>query len=256
MKFISWNVNGIRAVYKKGFIDWFKSVSPDILALQETKAHIEQLPNDLVNIEGYTSYFCSGLRKGYSGVAVYTKTKPNSVEYGFGIEKFDQEGRILILKFDKFTFINIYYPNGKSGDERLKYKLEFYQAFLEYLENHKNENLIICGDVNTAHTEIDLARPKENAKTSGFLPEERSLLDKFLETGLVDSFRHINKEPNHYTWWDVKTGARARNTGWRIDYFYVSKKLLSHMEDSFMYTDVMGSDHCPIGLEVTDSALK
>jgi exodeoxyribonuclease-3 len=256
MKFVSWNVNGIRAVYKKGFVEWLTKESPDILAIQETKAHIDQLPHDLVNIEGYQSYFCSGIRKGYSGVAIYTKIKPESVEYGFGIEKFDQEGRILILKFTKFTFIDIYYPNGKSGDERLKFKLEFYQAFLEYLLKHKDENFVICGDVNTAHTEIDLARPKENVKSSGFLPEERTFLDQFLESGLIDTFRHINKEPNHYTWWDVKTGSRARNTGWRIDYFYISKKLLTYMNDAFMYTDVMGSDHCPIGLVIEDSGLK
>jgi exodeoxyribonuclease-3 len=249
-KYISWNVNGLRAVYKKGFIEWLNKENPDILAIQETKAHVEQLPSDLVNIPGYFSYFCSGERKGYSGVAVYTKVEPLSVEYGFGNPKFDKEGRILILKFKDFIFINIYYPNGKSGDERLSFKMEFYQEFLQYIKKNANEKIIVCGDVNTAHQPIDLARPKENEKVSGFLPSERAVLDQFINSGLIDTFRELNKEPEHYTWWDMKSGARARNKGWRIDYFYISQNLRPKLERSYMLSDVMGSDHCPIAIEI------
>ncbi len=252
-KLISWNVNGIRAAYKKGFLDWMKKENPDILCIQETKAHEEQLADELKNVKGYHSYFCSGERKGYSGVAVYTKEKPISIKKGFGIEKFDNEGRILILEYPHFTLFNIYYPNGKARAERLQYKMEFYDTFLVYVNKlkKKGKKIIICGDVNTAHKEIDLARPKENSKVSGFLPEEREWIDKFLGYGYVDTFRMFNQEPDNYTWWDQITRARERNVGWRIDYFYVNEEFKDNVKEAFILSDVMGSDHCPIGIKIS-----
>jgi len=249
---LSWNVNGIRAIYKKGFPDWFLKVNPDILCIQETKAHEEQLPQELREIEGYRAYFSSAERKGYSGVCLYTRIQPGNVDYGFGIERFDNEGRILIVDYNDFILFNIYYPNGKASKERLQYKMEFYNAFLDCVDILKNKGrkIIVCGDVNTAHKEIDLARPKENETFSGFLPEERAWIDKFLSHGFLDTFRVFNDEPGHYSWWDYKTRARERNVGWRIDYFYVSDNLKDNVKSSFMLSDVMGSDHCPIGIEI------
>jgi exodeoxyribonuclease-3 len=252
IRILSWNVNGIRAAYKKGFLDWINKEKPDILCIQETKAQQEQLPDELINIEGYHSYFSSALRKGYSGVAIYTKPEPKSIKKGFGIEKFDSEGRILIAEYPEFILFNIYYPNGKASPERLHYKMEFYDAFLKYVDKlkKKGKNIIICGDVNTAHKEIDIARPKENEKISGFLPEEREWIDKFLSHGYLDTFRMFNQEPDNYTWWDQLTRARDRNVGWRIDYFYISENLKKKIKNAFIMMDVMGSDHCPIGIEI------
>ena len=252
MRILSWNVNGIRAAYKKGLLDWFKKEDPDILCIQETKAHPEQLTDDLRNVDGYESYFSSGERKGYSGVAIYTKQKPKKVEHGFGVKKFDSEGRILVAEYPKFVLMSIYYPNGKASAERLKYKMEFYDAFLKFANKLKKQgkNIIVCGDVNTAHKEIDIARPKENEKVSGFLPEERAWIDKFLSNGYLDTFRMFNKEPDNYTWWDMITRARERNVGWRIDYFYVNEEFKKKVKDAFILADVMGSDHCPIGIEL------
>ncbi len=254
LKILSWNVNGLRAVHKKGFLDWILNVNPDILCIQETKAHEEQLPDELKNVNGYQSYFCSGERKGYSGVAIYTKEKPLSIKKGFGDKKFDSEGRILIAEYPGFYLFNIYYPNGKASAERLQYKMEFYDAFLEYVNKlkKKGKKIIICGDVNTAHKEIDIARPKENSTVSGFLPEERAWLDKFLNNGFIDTFRIFNQEPNNYTWWDMVTRARERNVGWRIDYFFVSENAKKDVLDAFIMADVMGSDHCPIGIEISN----
>ena len=252
MRILSWNVNGIRAAYKKGFLDWLKKENPDILCIQETKAHPEQLTDDLRNVDGYESYFSSAERKGYSGVAIYTKQKPKKVEHGFGVKKFDSEGRILVAEYPKFVLMSIYYPNGKASAERLKYKMEFYDAFLKFANKLKKQgkNIIVCGDVNTAHKEIDIARPKENEKVSGFLPEERAWIDKFLSNGYLDTFRMFNKEPDHYTWWDMITRARDRNVGWRIDYFYVNEEFKKKVKDAFILADVRGSDHCPIGIEL------
>jgi exodeoxyribonuclease-3 len=252
IRILSWNVNGIRAAYKKGFLDWINKEKPDIICIQETKAQQEQLPDELINIEGYHSYYSSALRKGYSGVAIYTKPEPKSIKKGFGIEKFDSEGRILIAEYPEFILFNIYYPNGKASPERLHYKMEFYDAFLKYVDKlkKKGKNIIICGDVNTAHKEIDIARPKENEKISGFLPEEREWIDKFLSHGYLDTFRMFNQEPDNYTWWDQVTRARDRNVGWRIDYFYISENLKKKIKNAFIMPDVMGSDHCPIGIEI------
>ena len=252
IRILSWNVNGIRAAYKKGFLDWLKKEQPDILCIQETKAHPEQLSDELLNVEGYHSYFSSAVKKGYSGVAIYSKLEPKSIKNGFGIEKFDSEGRILIAEYANFTLFNIYYPNGKARQERLDYKMEFYDAFLKYVDRlkKKGKNIIVCGDVNTAHKEIDIARPKENEKISGFLPMEREWIDKFLSHGYLDTFRMFNQEPDNYTWWDQITRARERNVGWRIDYFYISESLKKKIKDAFIMSDVMGSDHCPIGIEI------
>lgn len=248
----SWNVNGLRAAHRKGFLDWFKQESPALLCLQETKAHPDQLVTALKEVPGYNAYFTSAEKKGYSGVALYSIIEPLSVEHGFGIPEFDNEGRIITAEYPDFTLINIYYPNGKRDKTRLKYKMDFYDAFLDYAEKLKSEgrNLIICGDVNTAHQEIDLARPKPNENTSGFLPEERAWIDKFLAHGYLDTFRMFNQDGENYTWWDQITRARERNVGWRIDYFFVSESLKDNVVSARIHPDVMGSDHCPISLEL------
>ena len=252
MKIISWNVNGIRAVLNKGFFNWFKAESPDILCLQEIKALPEQVPPHLRNTPGYNVFWNSAEKKGYSGVITFSKDKPVDTKKGFGIEKFDKEGRIIINEFPSFILFNIYFPNGKKNKERLEYKLDFYDTFLGYADNLKAEgkNIIVCGDFNTAHQEIDLARPKENEKISGFLPVERAWIDTFIDHGYVDTFRYFNKEPNQYSWWDIKTKARERNVGWRIDYFFVNKEFIPHVKKAFIMKDVTGSDHCPVGIEL------
>ncbi len=253
MKILSWNVNGIRAAQKKGLIAWVKKENPDILCLQETKASPEQLSPELLNIEGYTSYFSSSIvKKGYSGVAIYTKTAPETVLNGYGIPKFDDEGRIIIARYKDFTLINNYYPNGNAREERLTYKMEFYDAFLDYIDKLKQqgENLIICGDLNTAHKEIDLARPKDNINVSGFLPMEREWMDKFIAQGYKDTFRMFSEAGEQYTWWHQVTRSRERNVGWRIDYFFVSDYYAHKIKNAFILQDVMGSDHCPVGIEI------
>ena len=252
MKLLSWNVNGIRAIYKKGFVDWFNKERPDILCLQETKAMKEQLSDDLLNVNGYTSYFSSAERKGYSGTATYTKHDPLKVSNGIGIKKFDNEGRFLVTEYDEFVLFNIYFPNGKAKKERLEYKMDFYDAFLKHLKKllKLDKKIVICGDVNTAHKEIDLARPKENEKISGFLPQEREWIDKLLQTSFIDTFRVYNQKPEQYTWWDMMTRARDRNVGWRIDYFFISENLKHNLKNAFILPDVMGSDHCPVGIEL------
>jgi exodeoxyribonuclease-3 len=250
IKLLSWNVNGIRAIRGKGFLGWLYKESPEILCLQETKAQPDQLDTDLKEPAGYHACWNYPEKKGYSGVAVFTKEKPLNVRCDFGESDLDLEGRVIIAEYAEFTLFNIYFPNGKQGPERLNYKMTFYETFLKYADSLKDagKKLVICGDVNTAHNEIDLARPKENSKISGFLPEERAWMDKFLAHGYVDTFRHFNKEPNHYTWWDLKSGARARNVGWRLDYFFVSENLLPAVKQSLIMPGVIGSDHCPVGI--------
>lgn len=252
LRLLSWNVNGIRAIHKKGFLEWFNKENPDILCLQETKASEEQLVDGLRNPPGYKSYFSSAEKKGYSGVTIYTKKEPVEIKKGFGIKRFDSEGRILIADYEHFVLMNIYYPNGKASPERLKYKMDFYDAFLEFVEDvkSKGKNLVICGDVNTAHKEIDLAHPKQNETVSGFLPQEREWMDQFVNRGYVDTFRMFNIEPNQYTWWHVITNARERNIGWRIDYFFVNKEFQKNVKSAFILPEIMGSDHCPIGIEI------
>jgi exodeoxyribonuclease-3 len=249
-KLLSWNVNGIRAIKGKGFLDWLQKESPDVICLQETKAQLEQLDADLREPPGYHALWNYPERKGYSGVAVFTKEKPLDVRYDFGNTSLDMEGRVIIAEYPGFTLFNVYFPNGKMGPERLNYKMTFYGVFLRYADSLKaaGKKLVICGDVNTAHKEIDLARPKENSKKSGFLPEERAWMDKFIAHGYKDTFRHFNKEPNQYSYWDIKSGARARNVGWRLDYFFVSENLLPAVANAFIIPEVMGSDHCPVGI--------
>jgi exodeoxyribonuclease-3 len=249
-KLLCWNVNGIRAIKNKGFLEWFRKESPDILCLQETKAQPDQLDADLKEVPGYQVYWNYPEKKGYAGVAVYTREKPQDVRYNLGDTKLDTEGRVIIVEYPSFTLFNVYFPNGGAGNKRVPYKMDFYDVFLKYADSlvKSGHKLIICGDVNTAHREIDLARPKENVKNTGFLPEERAWMDKLVYHGYVDTFRHFHQEPEQYTYWDLKTGARARNVGWRIDYFFVSENLLPQVTSSFILPDVMGSDHCPIGM--------
>lgn len=252
LRLLSWNVNGLRAAYKKGFLEWFLRERPDALCLQETKAAPDQLPAELREVEGYRADFVAAERKGYSGVALYTRHEPLDITDGFGVKRFDAEGRTQVADFGHFLLFNVYFPNGKASEERLRYKMAFYRAFLKHMDKLKaaGANIVICGDVNTAHKEIDLARPKENAKVSGFLPEERAWLDKLVAHGFVDTFRMFNGEAGQYTWWDLKTRARERNVGWRIDYFFVSEDFEDNVKAARILPDVTGSDHCPISLEV------
>ena len=249
-RILCWNVNGIRAVRGKGFLDWLYRESPDVLCLQETKAHLDQLDPELKEPQGYHAYWNYPERKGYSGVAILTKEKPINVQYDFGAVKLDLEGRVIITEYPEFMLFNIYFPNGRKDETRLKYKMDFYDVFLRFADDlkAKGNKLVICGDFNTAHKEIDLARPKENSKVSGFLPMERAWIDKFIAHGYIDSFRRFNQEPSQYTWWDLKSGARERNVGWRLDYLFVSENLLPSVADSFIMPEVMGSDHCPVGI--------
>jgi len=252
LSILTWNVNGIRAQQKKGFLDWLARESPDILCVQETKAHPEQLDAALLTPPGYFVYWTKPVRKGYSGVATFTKEKPVAIKTGFDIERFDAEGRVVMTEFPDFTLLNIYFPNGQSGEERLKYKLDFYEETMKFVRALKNKGkqVIVSGDYNTAHREIDLARPKENEDTSGFLPIERAWIDRWIADGQVDIFRKFNAEPEQYTWWDMKSAARERNVGWRIDYHFVTKDLVSKVTAASIMPEVMGSDHCPVRLEI------
>lgn len=251
MRLLSWNVNGIRAIARKGLLRWIEGERADVICLQETKAREDQIPRALRRVKGYHARFSSPERRGYSGVATYTREEPLSTSTEMGIQRFDREGRMLMTETREFTLFNVYFPNGKASHERLRYKMEFYDAFLEHLLRRGVMRTIICGDVNTAHREIDLARPKENSTVSGFLPEERAWIDRLLDSGFVDSLRHFDPSPGLYTWWDLKTRARERNVGWRIDYFFVSEDLLPNLKEAFIMPDVGGSDHCPIGIEMS-----
>lgn len=252
MRIISWNVNGIRAAIRKDFFDWYKKDNPDIVCLQEVKARREQLDGQLDSISDRHIYWNAAEKAGYSGVAVFSKTKPLSVQKGFGIEEFDREGRVLLLEYDHFYLYNIYFPNGQRDQERLDYKLRFYDAYLDKVEALKESGkaVITCGDYNTAHKEIDLKNPRENSKTSGFLPIEREWMDKLIARGFTDTFRMFNEEPGQYTWWTYRFGARGRNVGWRIDYFFIDKEHEAAVKDAFIQMEVMGSDHCPLGIEL------
>ncbi len=249
MNVISWNVNGIRAAEKKGLVEFIQSSNADIVCIQETKAHKEQLPTSLIAPEGYHSYWNSAEKKGYSGTAIYSKV-PLSVEERVGKDIFDIEGRVLIANTQEFTLINAYFPNSQEKGKRLSYKLEFCNAMRELCNSitQKKQPLILCGDYNIAHTEIDLARPKENEESPGYLPQERAWMDSFISEGYTDTFRHFCKEPQHYTWWSYRAGARSRNVGWRIDYFCTNAYATPLIKESTICSDVMGSDHCPIQL--------
>lgn len=252
LSMVSWNVNGIRAAEKKGFLEYLKKSKHDIVCVQETKAQVEQLSDKLIHPDSYESYWSSAVKKGYSGTAIYTKVSPIFAETTFGDPFLDGEGRIVLLEYEAFYLFNVYFPNGGTGEDRLKFKLEFYKRFLDLMESYrKKKPVVLCGDVNTAHTEIDLARPKENANTSGFMQIERDWVEKYLKKGYLDTFRMFEKEGGHYSWWDMKSGARARNVGWRIDYFLVSEELKKHVKRAWIDAKVMGSDHCPVGIELS-----
>lgn len=252
---MSWNVNGLRAVERKNALSFLEHGEYDIVGLQETKVSTNtKLSPNLITPNSYQSFWnYSSEKKGYSGVVIYSKIKPQKAIKDFG--KYDlltKEGRLIQLSFPEFEFFNVYFPNGKARQERLDYKMKFYKQFSGYLKDllKKKKSIIFCGDVNTAHTEIDLARPKENEKISGFLPEERAWMDKIVELGFLDTFRMFNKKGENYSWWDQKSNARDRNVGWRIDYFFVSKDLEKKVKSAEILKDVYGSDHCPVSLEI------
>lgn len=249
---LSWNVNGARAIHRKGFLGWFHQVQPDILGLQETRAEASQLPEDLRQPGGYHGYWNHArARGGYSGTGLLTREPPLSVRFGLGREEFDQEGRTIVAEYPTFTLLNCYFPNGSRDHSRVPFKLAFYDAFLELCQDLRRQGkaVIFCGDVNTAHQEIDLAHPKSNQNTTGFLPEERAWMDRLVAAGYVDTFRHFHPDlAEQYTWWSMPTRARERNVGWRIDYFFVAAEVLERVVEAFILPDVMGSDHCPVGI--------
>ncbi len=265
MKIISWNINGIRAVYGKGFLDWFRVQDADVVCLQEIKAKEEQVPEELLNLPGYYKYFNPADKPGYAGTAVFCKEKPISVEQGTGFSRFDQEGRVQILKFKKFTLINFYMINGGGSEATAKKNMADKLASYDHIfDNWKELNsfhkrvegvellpMVLVGDFNIAHREIDLARPKENAKKHGFTPAEREKIDKLLTLGFVDSFRHLHPDKKDaYTWWTHWANARVRNIGWRIDYCFVSKDLVPKLNKAFIQPQTLGSDHCPVGIDI------
>lgn len=253
IKLVSWNVNGLRAAIKKDFFKSCAALDADILAVQETKLQQAQVTDEMQNIAGYEAYWSHAtVKKGYSGVVTYSRLKPRTVRYGIGIPRFDNEGRIIEMDFGDFIFFNVYFPNGQMSAERLQYKLDFYEKFFEYADGYKRQgrSLIVTGDYNTAHNEIDLKNPKANEKTSGFLRIERDWLDRIIAAGYVDTFRHFYPDVVKYSWWTYRFKARDRNIGWRIDYFFVTRDMLAdgRVKAAFIDNDIFGSDHCPIGL--------
>jgi exodeoxyribonuclease-3 len=254
MNIISWNVNGLRAVWKKGLLDFMGSEAPDFFCVQETKIQREQITDDMRRPHGYQSYWSVAEKKGYSGVVTYARSEPIRVASEFGSPTLDSEGRIVHTELPAFHLLNVYFPNSGMGPERLTHKLTFYDEFLRLTEalRRRGKGVVVCGDVNTAHTEIDLARPKQNERTPGFLAVERAWVSQFIAHGYHDTFRMFHEEPGHYTWWDQKTGSRARNLGWRIDYFFVSDELRDRVKAAGIMPHVQGSDHCPITLTLHD----
>ena len=252
MKIITYNVNGIRAAINKGFIDWLKAVNPDIVCLQEVKADLEQINSELFTDLGYEIYWSSAEKKGYSGVAILTKIKPVHVEYGCGMNVYDREGRVIRADFEGFSLMSAYFPSGTSGDERQEFKMKFLADFMEYSKNLRESipNLIIAGDYNICHRAIDIHNPKSNAKSSGFLPEERDWMESFIQSGFVDSFRSLNDEPHHYTWWSLRFGSRAKNLGWRIDYQMITETMKEKLRRCVILPEAYHSDHCPVLIEL------
>ena len=251
MKFISWNVNGLRAIEKKGFVDVVKGLGADIFAVQETRVQSEQLSDELKSINGYLSYFAQAKKKGYSGVGVYTRKKPLRVTIGIGVNQFDDEGRVLTLEFADFFLINAYFPNAQHELKRIDFKLAFNNALFEYTKQLAGKkSTIICGDFNVAHKAIDLANPKANEKNPGFSIEERNWMDGFINAGWVDTFRVFNQEPGQYSWWSYRFNARSKNIGWRIDYFIIDENSKSRLKSAAILTDILGSDHCPVQMEL------
>jgi exodeoxyribonuclease-3 len=250
----SWNVNGIRAAQRKGFLEWLHQTKPDILSIQETKAHPDQLDDEVKDPSGYHSYWASAKRKGYSGVALFSRSEPKSVQIGLGIEKFDLEGRTIIADYEDLVLITAYFPNGGRDLSRVPFKMAYKADFLEYCNQLRSSGrkVVFCGDVNTAHREIDLARPKQNGNSTGFLPIERAWIDKVVEEGYIDTFRHLHPEQEDaYSWWAYWGNARERNVGWRIDYFFTTPDLSDRIAAAEIHSDVFGSDHCPISLTMS-----
>lgn len=249
-------MNGLRAAMKKNFLQWLSAANPDILCLQEIKAMREQIDTSAIEELGYKDYWFSAQKKGYSGVAIFTKTEPQKTEYGCNCKEFDDEGRIIRADFENFSVMSVYFPSGTSGDVRQKVKFDFMDFFQNYINQLKKKipNLIIAGDYNICHKEIDIHNPRTNANTSGFLPEERAWIGNFIESGFVDSFRYFNKEPHHYTWWSQRFGqsTREKNLGWRIDYQMVSNPLEKRMVRAAILPEAKHSDHCPTLLEISD----
>lgn len=253
MQLYSWNVNGFRSLCDSGQWSWFASAQPDVLGLQEVKVSIEQVPEAYRQPEGYHSaWFSAAKKRGYSGVATFSRIQPLAVTFDLPDPAYQGEGRLIHLELPDFHFFNVYFPNGSMGPERLAYKLGYYEAFLKHVESmRKTKPIVACGDFNTAHKPVDLARPRENEENSGFLPVERVWMDRFVAHGYVDTFRHVHgDEPECYSWWSFRTKARERNVGWRIDYFFVSSELVPYVKNAWIAVDVMGSDHCPVGLEL------
>jgi len=249
-KFISWNVNGLRAVAQKGFPGSIAGLNADLIALQEIKAMPEQLPESVRNIPGYRAFWFPAQKKGYAGVATYSREEPLAVIYGLNHHGHDYEGRVLTLEFGDFFFINAYFPNSQPGLARMDYKLEFDRDLQEFaLGLAKKKTVLICGDFNVAHKEIDLANPKQNEKNPGFAPEERAWMDRFLAAGFVDTFRIFNQSPGQYSWWSFRANARARNIGWRIDYFCVDAESTARVKGAAIHPEIMGSDHCPVSID-------
>jgi exodeoxyribonuclease-3 len=256
LRLISWNVNGLRAAWKKGFLDSLSALDADVAGLQETKLQEDQITAAMRQPDGYDDYWSHAeTKKGYSGVAAYTRLAPRSVSTGIGQERFDREGRILRLDFDDFTWFTVYFPNGGSGDERLRYKLDFYDAFFAHTDELRKTrpNLIISGDFNTAHNEIDLKNPRANRKTSGFMDIEREWIDRIIDRGYIDTFRHFHPDAVQYSWWSYRFRARERNAGWRLDYFFVTRELMEtgRVRGAFISDDIHGSDHCPVGMTLS-----
>ena len=252
MKIISYNVNGIRAAISKGFIEWLKSANPDVICLQEIKATEDQIPTDEITAAGYPfQYYFSAQKKGYSGVAILCKTEPKNVVFGTGIDNMDFEGRNLRVDFDSLSVMSMYLPSGTNND-RLGYKFQYMDTIQEYILNLRNEipNLLVCGDYNICHEAIDIHNPKGNEKTSGFLPEERAWLDGFMKTGMIDTFRHLNKEPDNYSWWSYRANARNNNKGWRIDYCLAAAPLKDKIKRALILPEAKHSDHCPVLVEI------
>ncbi|EEU7817640.1 exodeoxyribonuclease III [Listeria monocytogenes] len=249
MKLISWNVNGLRAAVKKGFLEYFEEVDADIFCLQETKLQEGQIELDLPAYKDYWNY---AVKKGYSGTAIFTKVEPLSVQYGLGVPEHDTEGRVITLEFEEFFMVTVYTPNSQVELKRLDYRMTFEDAILEYVKNlDKTKPVVLCGDLNVAHEEIDLKNPKTNRKNAGFSDEERAKFSAFLDAGFIDSFRYFYPDlTDAYSWWSYRMNARARNTGWRIDYFVVSERLKDKLVDAKIHADVLGSDHCPVELEL------
>lgn len=252
MKLISWNVNGIRAAQRGGFLDWFEKEAADIVCVQETKANLEQLDQSLHHPMGYHSFWHSAQKAGYSGVAVYSKAEPLVVRHGMGIADIDSEGRVLELEFPKFVLINCYFPNSQRDHARLDYKLHFCEEILKHCQKLRSagKNMVICGDFNIAHQEIDLRNPKSNMDNAGFLPEERAWMSRFLQAGYADVFRERTQEPHHYTWWSYRPGVREKNIGWRLDYHVINQEFRDAVQAASHRPQIKGSDHCPVVLEL------